>query len=647
MVCKRFCLIPMLLAVVAAQAGLSAGARADQPIFVWQEGRQFDGRSQNVVVPHDPKWLLGQGVVVVDFTADRLKGIQGLISKDAKGYLDGGHLVIWLDEGGAVVARMQDKTSEHFVQSPAQAVKTGVPTRLALAFGPGGMKLYLAGKMVGSNDYQGGLQGNQEPLVIGARDWASSPRAADNLDAFFAGTIRTVALYDHALDGPAIAALGPAGTALAQAAGPGTGAQQQPVQVVVVTQGPTITVSPEELAKNVNISPSITPAPQAPVAVASFRDTIFNSASRTIPVVNLENSIRQQGITDKDLLRTAIYARLMEIARNPRPSADEKAVLDWLALQVKQTRVEAARLALAEYDRWDRDPWSYQPPGGYDFPAYGIPDARSWIWLTTTPNPPVLANKSWQTYFADIVSNNGWSPLNNPLLNKGQSNSSLENVVGFPTFGTVLAYQKLYGTEAGAKILAETTARLSSESVNLPPIGEAIASPTNISSVRVMFLQNIAPYAYRDMKVFVNELGNRLQGISGRVPLDPNEEKPALVDIAKSFTKGQLRTAIGEMASGEILGNFVVSFVLSSALQEIINESIMLDTKLKLRGELVANLEKQQSAPLPDIGNLLYYDITDTQVIYAADYQPTDPVELERMMGPREVYRAFLLSTIE
>jgi len=101
------------------------------------------------------------------------------------------------------------------------------------------------------------------------------------------------------------------------------------------------------------------------------------------------------------------------------------------------------------------------------------------------------------------------------------------------------------------------------------------------------------------------------------------------------------------MASGEILGNFVVSFVLSSALQEIINESIMLDTKLKLRGELVANLEKQQSAPLPDIGNLLYYDITDTQVIYAADYQPTDPVELERMMGPREVYRAFLLSTIE
>jgi hypothetical protein len=66
-----------------------------------------------------------------------------------------------------------------------------------------------------------------------------------------------------------------------------------------------------------------------------------------------------------------------------------------------------------------------------------------------------------------------------------------------------------------------------------------------------------------------------------------------------------------------------------------------------LRGELVAELQKQQSAPLPDVSNLLYYDINGIMQIYAADYQPTDPVELERMMGPQEVYRAFLLSTME
>jgi Concanavalin A-like lectin/glucanases superfamily len=600
-----------------------------QPIFVSQEPRHFDGRSQHVVVPHRPEWLLAAGTLVLDFTADRLKGKQGLISKDANGKLDGGHLSFWLDEGG-VAARLQDKNSDYVVQSPAKTVKMGVPTRLALAFGPGGMKLYADGKVVGSNAYQGGLQGNQEPLVMGAQDWRSSPGAADNLEAFFAGTISWLALYDRSLDAPAIAALGPAGTVPAQVdlLGPSV---QQTVQMVV-TEGPTITISPEEL----DTTPlRITPIPEAPVTVASAPN-IFNPT-----VMSIEQSIRQQtGSTDKSQLRAALYVRLMEIVRDPS-SPQRQAVMDWLALQVKQTRVEAARLALAEYDRWNRDPWSYQPPAGYDFPAYVIPDPRSPIWLASTPNPPVLANKSWQSYFAEIVSNNGWSPLNNPLLNKGQKNTSIENVVGFPTFGTVLAYQKLYGTDEGAGILAETTARLSSEFFNLPPIQAAV----NIGAIRSVYLPNIAPYAHRNLEIFTEQLVKRMKGVAA-TPLDPGK-KATIAEIAASLTKGQLRSAIGSTVSGDILGNFVVSFVLSSALQEIISESMMLDAKIRLRGELVAELQKQQSAPLPDLNNLLYWDIQGKIALYTADYQPTDSVELERMMGPQEVYRAFLLSTIE
>jgi len=104
-------------------------------------------------------------------------------------------------------------------------------------------------------------------------------------------------------------------------------------------------------------------------------------------------------------------------------------VIDWLARQVKQTRVEAARLALEEYDKWNRNPHGYIPPQGYDFPAYVIPPARSRQWLTTTPPPPVLANKSLLSFFAEIISSNGWSPLNNPLLTKGQRNTSLETLL--------------------------------------------------------------------------------------------------------------------------------------------------------------------------------------------------------------------------
>jgi hypothetical protein len=362
---ERFALAPLLLILVVAQAGLSAGARADQPTFVWQDGRQFDGRSQNVVVPHDPKSVLGQGVVVVDFTADRLKGIQGLISKDARGYLDGGHLVIWLEESGAVVARMQDTKSEHFVQSPAQAVKAGVPTRLALAFGPGGMKLYLDGKMVGSNDYQGGLQGNQEPLVIGARDWASSPRAADNLDAFFAG-----------LDAPAIAALGPAGSALAQAAKPATGGQQpatsgvavaaptQPTQAPVelklppatvstggqqpvmvqptITQGPTITGAPTN--NTVAVTPDLV-KPQQPIEVRSGGPGLaLQPSGNEGPAMATfwDLAKKAAGSNDIDEQRAALFVELVKAVFKPRKSDQDLWALEWWARIMKLKRIQAA-----------------------------------------------------------------------------------------------------------------------------------------------------------------------------------------------------------------------------------------------------------------------------------------------------------------
>jgi hypothetical protein len=48
-----------------------------------------------------------------------------------------------------------------------------------------------------------------------------------------------------------------------------------------------------------------------------------------------------------------------------------------------------------------------------------------------------------------------------------------------------------------------------------------------------------------------------------------------------------------------------------------------------------------------DLGNLLYYDIRGEVIVYGPEYQPSDPVELERLMGGQEVYRAFLLATIE
>lgn len=437
-------------------------------------------------------------------------------------------------------------------------------------------------------------------------------------------------------------------------AAPVTNSPPTPVPVTVttvtVTPGVAITGTPS----NPSISlPPITPPPSG-IALVGARGSIFNSNSFDINIVNLERAIRQQtGLTDNNQLRAAIYAKLVKIAGTSNRTPDEQAVADWLAQQVKNTRVEAARLALAEYDKWNSDPWAYNPPEGYGFPAYAIPAPGSPVWYASTPNPPVLADTSWASFFADIISNNGWSPLNNPLLTKGQTSTStsVENIIGFPTFGTALAYQKLYGSADGVRVFAETTAYLLSSSPSFD-LAALIGGPA-AQTVRLTYLEQIAPYSARNLKALVPEI---LKIGAGRVPVPvvPGDEKTALPDFVRSFENDELLDFAKAITVGDLLGNFVATFVLSAALQALIGEVISIITKADLRPKLMANFEEQQSAPLPDLSNLFYYDIdhvdpkTGAVVRYLTsdDDQPTDPVGLERRMGSGEAHRAFLLATL-
>lgn len=216
------------------------------------------------------------------------------------------------------------------------------------------------------------------------------------------------------------------------------------ISTYVTTAAPhqSFTINPSPVVTPVLVTPVVTPGETIysgpiqnpplgilstqPVRVVGAKDSIINSRSFNMDVINLDFSIRQAaGLTDKNQIRAAVYAALMVIFKT-YTTAKEQSLVNWLALQVKQTRIEAARLALAEYDKWHNDAWSYQPPAAYDFPPYVIPPSNSPMWLTTSPNPPVLANQSWQSFLAGILSTNAWSPLNNPIFTKGQRNPSLE-----------------------------------------------------------------------------------------------------------------------------------------------------------------------------------------------------------------------------
>jgi len=50
--------------------------------------------------------------------------------------------------------------------------------------------------------------------------------------------------------------------------------------------------------------------------------------------------------------------------RKTERTSNEQELVAWLARKVKENRVEAARKAIEEHDRWINDPFSYQPPPG-------------------------------------------------------------------------------------------------------------------------------------------------------------------------------------------------------------------------------------------------------------------------------------------
>jgi hypothetical protein len=158
----------------------------------------------------DDPLQLDQGTIALWFQADSLGGTKGLLSKDAGGYGDGGHLMLYLD-GGQVALRMQDTGTTYTLHSGAGTVQAGAATHVAFSFGDGGARLYLDGVLVGSDPYTGGLAGNLEPLLLGALGWKSNPGAGDNLEGFFAGVIDEVAIFGAQLDAASIAQLYDAG----------------------------------------------------------------------------------------------------------------------------------------------------------------------------------------------------------------------------------------------------------------------------------------------------------------------------------------------------------------------------------------------------------------------------------------------------
>ncbi len=176
------------------------------------EFHNFDGLDDYVEIAHSDDDLLDNGTLTLWFRADDLDGNQTLFSKDSSNFDTGGHLNVGL-QGDTVVVRLQSTKTSDFIRSPAGSVTAGAWHHLAMTWGADGMKLYLGGELAGSDNYTGGLgsnsggRGNFEPITLGASQQNSGDRVADNLNNFFGGSIKGVAIHDTALSAGSVATL--------------------------------------------------------------------------------------------------------------------------------------------------------------------------------------------------------------------------------------------------------------------------------------------------------------------------------------------------------------------------------------------------------------------------------------------------------
>jgi len=174
---------------------------------IGDDGESVDGSPGAFVnVPHVDGLAQESGTVAFTFTADTPdEGWQALFSKDASGYIDGGHLTAWITSEQHVKVRYQSTDQTVYVRDYDVHIEAGQSYHFAFTFDSTSASFYLDGALRDSEDlsdmpgFAMGMSGNTESLVFGASTVSRTPGGLDNLKEFFDGTIEDVVVLDRLL----------------------------------------------------------------------------------------------------------------------------------------------------------------------------------------------------------------------------------------------------------------------------------------------------------------------------------------------------------------------------------------------------------------------------------------------------------------
>jgi hypothetical protein len=169
----------------------------------------FPGGGSNqafAAIPDHPAWDLAQGSVDLWLRVDSVTQgqIEGVLSRDAHQQASNGHITIGLSCGGVLVVRLQTTTAS-FVR--CAEVTLGQWHHLGVNFGgPDSLELFLdghSGQFLGDVEFgatcitsyacggatAAGIDGNDNPWVLGAASVASTEGTIDNITAYFHGAV--------------------------------------------------------------------------------------------------------------------------------------------------------------------------------------------------------------------------------------------------------------------------------------------------------------------------------------------------------------------------------------------------------------------------------------------------------------------------
>ncbi len=161
----------------------------------WQFEKDFQNVSDAIVTDHQDTWQIDQGTIEFTFSTKDPGKLQGLVSKDASFFGNGGHLTAWVEDDKLIV-RLQDDAGSYFVETAKGDIDPDVDHLVAISFGDNGLKLYLDGTLIDENPYTGGLGANMEPFVFGASAVHSGDGMANNLANPLDGSISNVSLFN-------------------------------------------------------------------------------------------------------------------------------------------------------------------------------------------------------------------------------------------------------------------------------------------------------------------------------------------------------------------------------------------------------------------------------------------------------------------